>query len=148
MVLPAEPEDASLLKQIAIQAKGYWGYPDHWMDQFRSSPIVTAESIGVDVVYKACVEEEEVGWYRLLPQVPIAILEDLWVLPTWMGRGIGRALWEHAAAQARSLGAQAVELEADPNAVPFYQRMGFQVIGQSLSEWGRYVPRMRCDLST
>jgi GNAT superfamily N-acetyltransferase len=146
LIQRAKPEDAPLLRQVAIQSKGYWDYPTHWMEQFARAPIITPESITVDVVYEACVEKEVVGWYRLLPQTPTASLEDLWVLPAWIGRGIGRALWEHAAAQARLLGARAVELEADPNAVPFYQRMGFRVIGQSLSEWGRYIPRMRYEL--
>jgi GNAT superfamily N-acetyltransferase len=145
-VLPAKAEDAPILRQIAIQSKGHWGYPAHWMDQFSRASIITAESIGADVVYTASADEGVVGWYRLLPQLPTAILEDLWVLPAWIGQGIGRALWQHAAAQAQLLGARAVELEADPNAAPFYQRMGFRVVGQSLSEWGRYVPRMRYEL--
>ena len=145
-IVQARSEDAPILRQVAIQSKGYWGYPVHWMEQFARSPIITPESIASDVVYKACVEVSVVGWYRLLPKTPLAILDDLWVLPAWIGQGIGRALFEHASEQARLLGALAIELEADPNAVPFYQRMGSRVIGQSLSEWGRYIPHMRFDL--
>jgi GNAT superfamily N-acetyltransferase len=74
------------------------------------------------------------------------MLEDLWVLPAYIGRGVGRRLFRHAASQARMQGADAFELDADPHAEAFYQRMGCRVIGQRLSEWGRWIPRMRCDL--
>ncbi len=140
-------QDSTLLREICIQSKGYWGYPDHLMSQLARSTIITPESIARDVVYKACLDEFTVGWYRLLPQAPIAILDDLWVLPEFVGKGIGRALFQHAVIQAQSLGALAIELDADPNALPFYERMGCSVIGQSLSEWGRYIPCMRYVLS-
>lgn len=146
-ILRAEPEDVAILREIAIQSKGYWGYPEAWMESFAQSPIITPEAITQDVVYKACVEGAAAGWYRLLPENPVAILDDLWVLPAWIGRGIGGALFRHAKAQAEGLGRQAIELDADPNARLFYERMGFRTIGQSLTGWGRYVPRMRCELA-
>jgi GNAT superfamily N-acetyltransferase len=139
-------QDSALLREICIQSKGYWGYPDHLMSQFARSAIITRESMARDLVYKACLEASTVGWYRLLPQTPIAILDDLWVLPEFIGRGIGRALFQHAVIQAQSLGALAIELDADPNALPFYECMGCSVIGQSLSEWERYIPRMQYTL--
>jgi predicted N-acetyltransferase YhbS len=41
-----------------------------------------------------------------------------------MGRGIGRALFQHAAAQAKDLGFDSIKIEGDPNAEGFYERMG------------------------
>lgn len=145
-IVRVEPEDASLLREIAIQSKDYWGYPTEWMAQFAQTLLITEESIAQDIVYKACVQGAAVGWYRLLPGNSVAILDDLWVVPAWIGRGMGGALFRHAEAQARLLGAQAIELDADPNAAPFYEHMGFRVIGQSLTDWGRYVPRMLYNL--
>ena len=146
VIVWAGPDDLALLREIAILSKGYWGYPAEWMEIFAQSPIITAQDISQDVVYMACVEGVAAGWCRLVPEVPVAILDDLWVLPAWIGRGIGGALFRHAKTQAEGLGAQAIELDADPNAVPFYEHMGFRTIGQSLTDWGRYVPHMRCDL--
>lgn len=146
-IVRAEPADVDLLRKIAIQSKGYWGYSSKWMERFAQSPIITVESIARDVVFKACLENATAGWYRLLSQMPTAILDDLWVLPALIGRGIGGALFCHAKAQAERLGARAIELDADPNAVSFYERMGFRTIGESLTEWGRYVPHMRCNLA-
>jgi GNAT superfamily N-acetyltransferase len=119
-IIRAQPQGAALLKEIAVAAKGYWGYPDHLMAKFAQSPIITPESIVADTVFIAQVDAVTVGWYRLLTGAETTILDDLWVLPACMGRGVGRTLFTHAVEQARGQGAQAIELEADPNAAPFY----------------------------
>jgi GNAT superfamily N-acetyltransferase len=142
-IVRAQPDDAALLRTICIAAKGHWGYSAALMAAFAQLPIITAESISSDIVYKACLADTTVGWYRLLAKPPTAMLDDLWVVPDQIGQGVGRALFQHMLAQAVLLGAQAVELDADPNAVPFYERMGCQTIGETLSEWGRMIPRMR-----
>ncbi|MBO9326194.1 MAG: GNAT family N-acetyltransferase [Roseiflexus sp.] len=46
-------------------------------------------------------------------------MEDLWVLPDYIGKDIGRKLFEHAIKQAQLSGADHLELDADPNATPF-----------------------------
>jgi GNAT superfamily N-acetyltransferase len=51
-----------------------------------------------------------------------------------MGRGFGRALFEHAVEQARALGLASFEIEADPNAEGFYLHMGAKRIGTNVSE--------------
>ena len=73
------------------------------------------------------------------------VLEDLWVLPDYIGKDIGRKLFEHAIKQAQLSGADHLELDADPNATPFYTRMGCHVVGERISEWVWAVPYMVCD---
>lgn len=60
-------------------------------------------------------------------------MEHLWVLPTSMGQGIGRALLEHAAAHARSLGCTHISIESDPNACQFYQHCGAELVAHTES---------------
>ena len=65
-----------------------------------------------------------VAWASLVPpRDGVAVLEDLWVEPGYMGRGIGSALFEFARDRAEGLGAHAMEWEAEPNAIGFYERM-------------------------
>ena len=87
-----------------------------------------------------------IGWYRLLVRLPAVVLEDLWVLPDYIGKGIGRKLFEHAIEQAQLSGADHLELDADPNAAPFYMRMGCHPVGERISEWGRSIPHMVYEL--
>lgn len=142
----AKPEDSEKLKQIAIASKSYWGYSEHLMSQWAQTPIITPESIDKDKVYLTRVNSVIIGWYRLLIRLPTIVLEDLWVLPDYIGKGVGRNLFEHAVRQAKLSGSQYLELEADPNAEPFYTRMGCRIIGESISEWGRAIPHMIYDL--
>jgi hypothetical protein len=39
-----------------------------------------------------------------------------------------------------------MEWEADPNAVPFYERMGGRRVGETTGDWGRPLPVMRLEL--
>jgi GNAT superfamily N-acetyltransferase len=54
-----------------------------------------------------------------------AELDDLFVDPGWMRRGVGRALVADAAAIARQWGARRIEVTANPHAAAFYQQAGF-----------------------
>jgi len=74
-------------------------------------------------------------------------LEDLWIEPEWIGKGIGGTLFRHAAAHAIGLGAKYLEWEAEPNAAGFYERMGAKHLRESeLSEWGRRLSVMGVEL--
>ena len=77
-----------------------------------------------------------------------AYLDDLFVEPASMWRGVGRALWEDAVAWAAARGATAMVFGAIRNARPFYERMGAVVVGEIASTIiaGRTTPRMRYEL--
>jgi predicted N-acetyltransferase YhbS len=61
-------------------------------------------------------------------------LDHLWVLPAWIGTGLGRTLFEHAVRRAQELGAMTVTIESDPNAEGFYRRMGARRTGENVYE--------------
>ena len=145
-IIRASPVDSPTLKEIAILSKGYWGYSEQLMSKWAQSPIISPESITAACVYKAMVEGTTAGWYRLWDGAKTALLDDLWVLPDFIGQGIGRQLFQHSVNQARKNGALAMELDADPNAAPFYEHMGCYKIGEKMSEWQRMIPRMRFEL--
>lgn len=147
-IYKAQSKDSERLKQVAIESKSYWGYSENLILQWAQTPIITPESIEKDIVYVAYVNSCIIGWYRLLIRLPVVILEDLWVLPEYIGKGVGKNLFKHAIRQANLSGAERLELDADPNAEPFYTRMGCQVIGESISEWGRAIPHMAYNLQS
>ena len=55
--------------------------------------------------------------------VEVLVLSPLSVAPGWQRRGVGRALVDHAVAEARRAGVPAVFLEGDPG---YYARLGWQ----------------------
>ena len=58
----------------------------------------------------------------------------MWVLPEYIGKGIGRQLFLHALELARHRRYKIMQLEADPNAQGFYEKMGMRKIGERQSE--------------
>jgi GNAT superfamily N-acetyltransferase len=68
-----------------------------------------------------------VGFASYLVSGNVAELEDLFVDPPWMRRGIGRALVVDIASLAREQSFETLEVTANPHAMAFYEHMGFVV---------------------
>ena len=118
-ILRATPGDAEAMTGISFAAKRYWGYPEQWMERWQESLTITPDFIRRNEVYVAVVEGEMVGFYALAGQGHKNELEHLWVSPSHIGTGVGRALFDHAVRKAASLGAEVLGIEADPNVEGF-----------------------------
>jgi ribosomal protein S18 acetylase RimI-like enzyme len=73
-------------------------------------------------------------------------IEDLFVDPGWMRRGIGRALVLDMIAIARGRGIGRVEVTANQHALAFYEKAGFVVYREVVTRF-RTAPRMRLDVT-
>jgi GNAT superfamily N-acetyltransferase len=72
-------------------------------------------------------------------------LEDLFVDPDWMRRGIASGLIADVARRARDRGATRIEVNANEHASDFYRHAGFVQVGEAQTEGGP-APRMHLDL--
>ena len=137
----AHPGDASRLTEIARLAKAHWGYPAAWLALWAADLAVSPEFIERNLVSCAASGERLVGFYALRMYGRTAELEHLWVHPDAMGRGIGRALFEHAARESKSRGAGEVKIVSDLNDEAFYRHMGARRVGEQDSvPAGRRLP--------
>ena len=68
-------------------------------------------------------------------------LEDLFVDPGYMRRGIATALIRRTAEVLRARGAERLEVTANPHALEFYRSAGFTDCGVAATEFGS-APRM------
>jgi GNAT superfamily N-acetyltransferase len=133
-IVRAKPEDAATLTEIAHAAKRHWGYPENWIAAWREILTMRPEFIAGNTAYCAVEADRAIGFYVLTTEDGGLHLDHLWILPSAMGRGIGRALFQHAATEASRLGSNLIKIEADPNAEGFYKRMGATRVGTSVSE--------------
>jgi len=141
----AHRDEADALSALAFRSKAHWGYDADFLDRVRGAMTLHPEDVDRHEVWLAeSADRTPIGYHRVIPGDP-AELEDLWVEPSAIGAGVGRRLFEHAVEVARRGGATALEIDADPNAVGFYERMGAVRIGESPSTLipGRALPRMR-----
>ena len=73
-------------------------------------------------------------------------LEDLFVDPKWMRRGIATALVSCICDVLRSQGADTLEVTASPDALEFYRAAGFYDIGVAQTAFGS-APQLQLRLS-
>jgi GNAT superfamily N-acetyltransferase len=138
----AEAGDEPRLREIAGAAKAHWGYDAERVAGWAAR----LELADGAETWVAIVGDAVVAWAALVPGPSVCILDDLWVEPPFIGRGIGSALFRHAAYRARRLGANWLQWEAEPDAVGFYEKLGAVRVGETLSSWGRMLPVMQYDL--
>jgi len=129
----AGPELAGRLTDIAFSAKRHWGYPEVWIQYWAPLLTITPVMFQRQEIFTASVNGEVVAFSALSFQGKRACLEHLWVLPGFMGRGIGTDLFRHALARCKEMGVQVLEIESDPNAQFFYERMGAQKTGENVT---------------
>lgn len=134
MIFRADPAHADDLTRITIAAKRHWNYPEHWMQIWLPLLTISPEYISENEVWIKIIEGEPVAYCSLKYDGNELWLDNLWVLPEVMGRGIGKELFTHALGRSRQRGAFALKIEADPNAEAFYERMGARRVGEHRSE--------------
>ena len=147
-IRPARVEEAATLSALALRAKAHWGYDEAFMGVARPAMVLSPDDVEVADTWIAEDGSGPLGFYQLTPTVPEARLDDLFLEPRAIGRGIGRLLWEHAVERARRHGATSLILDADPNAEGFYLRMGAERVSETESPLfpGRTLPVMRIAL--
>jgi GNAT superfamily N-acetyltransferase len=135
-IVRAEPSQAEELTGLAYVSKAYWNYPESWLTVWRERGVleVSATFISEHPTFAAFCDEECVGFYLLVVQEDKGVLEHLFVKPAFIGKGFGRQLFEHALVTARETKVKWLELESDPNAQTFYEKMGMKKTGDRTSE--------------
>jgi GNAT superfamily N-acetyltransferase len=140
-IRPLRTGEEEQLREVARASKAHWGYDPEQVREWAA----TLEYAGKDVWVADA--GQPVGYAVLVVDGDRAELDELWVEPEWIGRGVGSELFRFVAARASSLGATRLEWEADPHAVGFYERLGARWLRDSPpSEWGRILPVMGIEL--
>ena len=121
----ATPSDSERATQLARAAKAHWNYPDEWLASWEADLAITPEMIDRHPTFVASVDEKVVGVCQLQEADERVMLEHVWVDPEAHGRGVGRALVEHARSSARGV----MMVVADPNAEGFYVKLGAKRVG-------------------
>ena len=144
----AVPDESDELSALAHSAKRHWNYPDEWIAHWQNDLTITRDFILNNEVFVAVMDREIAGCCALVVSQGLAELEHMWIDPKHMGKGVGRALFEHVEARAKEVGAPMLELTADPHAEKFYERMGAKRVGDVPADMfgqPRVLPRMRVE---
>jgi GNAT superfamily N-acetyltransferase len=145
-VRAAHAGEAAALTALCVRSKAHWGYDAEFMRSSQASLTVSDADIASGRVLVAERKGVLFGVARVEPDGELGLM---FVDPGAMSRGAGRVLFDAAVALARRLGARRMAILSDPNAAPFYERMGARLVGQAPSDAipGRTLPLYEYDLT-
>ena len=140
--------DANELTEIAHKAKQHWGYPHAWLKLWQKDLTITPQYIDQNPVYVAEYHRHVAGFVGLDVRGVEAEIDHLWVLPKYMGLGIGRQLVYCVLDHCNSHGIERLKVASDPNAAEFYSRLGAVHQGQVASTPApRKLPVLQFDVT-
>jgi GNAT superfamily N-acetyltransferase len=137
VIRDATATDCDRLSALAFASKAHWGYDEAFMEACRAELSVSVADLARASV-RVAVGGDILGFHG----VAGAELEWLFVAPHAMRSGVGTALFHDALEVAQAKGVRELRIDADPNAGPFYERMGARRVGNvpSASIPGRVLP--------
>ena len=144
----ARKSELPSLGELCLRSKAVWGYDDTFMTACRTELTLHPDELESTNLQVAVCDSTVIGLAQVKVTDTDADLLKLFVEPALLRSGVGRLLFEWATARARGLGAVRMIIEADPGAVPFYERMGALYAGFAPSQSipGRMLPRMLMEL--
>jgi GNAT superfamily N-acetyltransferase len=150
-VRPARRGEAASLTALCLRSKAHWGYDAEFMR--LCVPALTVHEKDIEagrVLVAAEGEGAALALASVLGDAPTVDLQEMFVDPPAIGRGLGRTMFAAAVDLARTLGARRMTILADVNAAPFYERMGARYLRNEPSDAipGRVLPFYEYDLTS
>jgi GNAT superfamily N-acetyltransferase len=148
LIRDARPDEASALEALQRRSSDVW---EEYRAQLAANPdaIMPPHEAIADRRVRLAVDcaGRHLGFSVVLPiRAGRCELDDLFVEPDSMRLGVGRLLVDDVATRAAVSGASHVDVIANPNALGFYERVGFEMAGQASTRFG-IAPRMSRELS-
>ncbi|MHA3787384.1 GNAT family N-acetyltransferase [Flavobacterium hauense] len=130
------------------QSKAYWGYSVEQLETWSEALTITQNYIDTKSVYKLVVDGMIIGYYSFVYEDESNVrLDNLFVLPEYIGQGYGQLLLEDFTSKIKATNAKKMILHSDPNAESFYAKFGFIKTGQlETSIPDRFLPIMELNI--
>ena len=143
-IIRADPKDHQILTEITKKSKAYWEYSAEQMEEWSDLLTITEDYIKTNEVYHLSINNITIGFYSYLNLDEESVkLDNLFVLPSEIGKGYGKLLMDNFINKIRETRVKNIILEADPNAQKFYEHFGFVKIKEiETSIKDRFLPIM------
>jgi len=112
------------------------------MDRFKKIYLITEDFILNNPTYILKIDEKVIGFYGLLLKNDVTSLEYLFIEPTYIGKGYGKILWNHALEECQKIGVREFTIITSPEARAFYLKLGATIYNEvdSLISKGKKTP--------
>lgn len=136
----AVQSEAEILSKITLEAKKYWGYSEELIELWMDDLTITREYIENNVVFVCESESNILGYFSLTTENyssddsneknQCTFLDNLFVDPAYIGKGIGKKLVLSALEWCEKNGIKKLYVVSDPNAKGFYENVGFTYLSE------------------
>ena len=143
----ANINDGEILSEITKKSKAFWGYSEEQILEWNDNLTISKNYIESYYVFKLLDENTVIGYYSYILEKSSVKLDNLFVLPEYIGKGFGKYLVNDFLTRMRNQKIKKIILDSDPNAEEFYLKIGFKKIGQfETSIKNRFMPIMEMNL--
>ncbi len=140
------PSESESLSEIAILAKGHWGYAQELLDLWRKDLQVEASYIEKHSVFSLWLGSKIIGFFAIVKGQP-NMLDHLWILPPYIGKGHGKQAIAEIKAICKKHLISDLTIISDPNAEGFYLHHGAVRIGEHPSKpQNRMLPKLHLQI--
>lgn len=129
-IIPARAGNLADINTLIARSKSYWSWPTDYLEKALPRLVITPDYLGRQHGFEVLdVAGKCVAFCALREDDNRIVLDHLWVTPDRIREGIGRFACDHAVREARARGWRELWVHPDPNAVGFYQELGFSDTG-------------------
>ncbi len=139
MIKEAQVDEHRLLTEISFASKRYWDYPAYFFEIWEDELTLKRDYLIQNKVFTIRSEETIVGYYSLVELKNNLLvsditleaghwLEHMFILPAYIGKGLGKKLFNHCIRICSSTNIEKIGILSDPNAKGFYLKMGCKFI--------------------
>ena len=141
--IDAEAKHTDLLRDTLITSKGYWGYSQEQLEEWRSNLRFEEEYIAGNTVKLILKDKEVIGFFAIV-KGDSDELDHLWLLPKAIGKGYGNLVFEQILSECKALNITEFHIISDPDAEGFYLKKGAFKVGEVYSEpQKRMLPKLK-----
>ena len=143
----ANIHDDEILSEITKKSKAFWGYSKEQILEWNDNLTISKNYIESNYAFKLLDENTVIGYYSYILEKSSVKLDNLFVLPEYIGKGFGKYLVNDFLTRMRNQKIKKIILDSDPNAEEFYLKIGFKKIGEfETSIKNRFMPIMEMNL--
>lgn len=129
----ARPSRLQEINDLIARSKSHWPWPAEYLQAALPLHALSLDYLEKNLCVQVLDERDGlVAFGSLAEELPVLLLDNLWVDPVLIGRGVGRQTFQYLLQAATDRGASAIRVLPDPPAEGFYRRMGFVDTGERI----------------
>ncbi len=132
-IIPAREESLARINDLIVHSKSYWKWPADYLEKALPLHEIDLSYLRGNQCFELLdVNDQLAAFLAVAISDERVVLDNLWVRPDLIGKGVGRRACEHVFRLAREYAWMDLWVIPDPPAAGFYKRMGFSDTGEQV----------------